>query len=1561
MKSHRLSSKRSVIWRGDLVRTRLFQSAYSDNRPDVLPLIDSLGFTAELPAEPPETSRLRMEKFRQDLVEFNRLKKVPPSNELGQPPVKPTHCWTPTQYQSPPWKARSQDPETEDLSKTENPNGVPVVRVPFRPLATWPQLRNRLQPMLSRTVVTRKVDAKKLVAMLCRCESIAKLPRVERKRSPEQVHVIADRSDRCIPFFSDQQLVAEQIGRELARDQCRFSVGRLPHVLDKSNTTLRTQFRRGWTESEEDLRNEEPDPQSTVLILGDLAVLERHKPQERASWVHCCSRWRQRGVKIYALVPYATDQLPREFIELVEPIAWQGNGVEYASNQRREDFLRAIFVRSYPAMQLEPALLRELRTMVPDAMDASLESDIWQHDWLASNHVGGARNDRVDVKERLHDEFERLEDETRRWVLSIQRRFRQSAGYGSLWQLEFLNQTLRTRKLLKEYKQDTEAMSRTLKEYEAYVLRDAIPDDKHDQIAWYSRRVSEAALDDDLVGNSVRRLQRTFQESQGLHRATRIGEIRSDGIPRSVGLTGRFDKIEARVIRGGSEVASAGSDRVTMRSTSPVIEIQVPELDAVARRERDFWKSGVKPQWVSDYGTDAYGAWCEFQVPRHDGKGMVTQRMRWIKPGKFMMGSPESKEGRLDYESPAHSVKLTQGYWMADSQVTQELWMAVGRGENPSSFKGESNPVENVSWKDCQSWLEKLCEHHETPQLSLPTEAQWEYACRAGSTSAYCFGDDPKELTKYGWFGKNAEGKTRPVKQLQPNGWGLCDMHGNVWEWCSDWYGDYAASAQSDPTGPTKGTSRVFRGGSWDFPARYLRSACRLGNAPGMRGDGLGFRLLSSALGAEPSERAMLPVAEQGTERARPVQVRVKDQETSRTDRFWKSGIKPQWVSDYGKDDYGLWCEFQVPNYWSDTKSKNKDRVGNEPHGFVTQRMRWIKPGVFLMGSDQSTKELWYGDETQHEVTLTQGFWMADTPCTQVLWIGVGTGKNPSFFEGSRNPVERVSWEGCQEWLKGLGEIYPQMRPSLPTEAQWEYACRAGSTGVYCFGDSEEELEKYAWYWENSGGTTHPVGEKLPNAWGLYDMHGNIWEWCLDWYAEYTKTSVTDPMGASRGRSRVLRGGSWSIPARDLRSACRVWFSMGLRDGDLGFRIVSSALGAEPSEEAMLPVAEQGTERARIGSAEPAYEFLRSVDLDATGDRTPEQEFSELDVTAYASIRVVSDQEGYQFDRLEKPSWAVDFGSDRYGLFATFEVKPVRQRMRWIPPGKFVMGSPAERDYGRGDEGPQHEVIITHGYWMFDTPCTQGLWTALMGDNPSSFPDPERPVEQVSWEDAVRFSKKLNERLVGNQPLTNKRLVDGWERLLFRLPTEAEWEYAGRAGTTGDTYAGDLDLKSRDQTKAELLDSIAWYGGNSGHAYDLEKSVEMSWLKDLQAEEKRGGTRKVAQKTPNPWGLYDMLGNVWEWCQNWYGEYPVDPVERVVNPTRPTEGTERVMRGGSWYNRARDLRSACRRRLFPGDLRSFLGFRLLSSAHQATESGEEASQSEEARGGRGTRPRGSDE
>ena len=224
-----------------------------------------------------------------------------------------------------------------------------------------------------------------------------------------------------------------------------------------------------------------------------------------------------------------------------------------------------------------------------------------------------------------------------------------------------------------------------------------------------------------------------------------------------------------------------------------------------------------------------------------------------------------------------------------------------------------------------------------------------------------------------------------------------------------------------------------------------------------------------------------------------------------------------------------------------------------------------------------------------------------------------------------------------------------------------------------------------------------------------------------------------------------------------------------------------------------------------------------------------------------------------------------------------------------------------------------------------------------MGDNPSYFPDPERPVEQVRWVDAVGFAKKLNERLGKDHPSNSKGLVDGWERLLFRLPTEAEWEYACRAGTRGDTYVGDLDLKSEDATKAEVLNAIAWYGGNSGYEDDQMRGI-VGWLKRIRGVEKLGSTRKVAQKAPNAWGLHDMLGNVLEWCQDWYGEYPA---ECVVDPTGPTQGTTRVIRGGSWGLPARDLRSACRGRYDPGFRNYDLGFRLLSSAHQATESGEE--------------------
>jgi formylglycine-generating enzyme required for sulfatase activity len=1543
-------NRRAAISRADLLR--VWYSAGRAGPDAAMWLANELGFEFVPPQPDPggESSDIDF------LLDPPTQSLAPPTRADVSPPAATAveSLWLPSKYLV---RAKSNgDPQIETAKPvakivwTQRPVALPPIG-----LATWPEAKTCLRPILEPSRRSPSIDIDKLVDLMSQGRLLNKLPTETFYRLERTVYVVEDRSARLFPYHRDQQWLIDLLRFHLPRGY--FS------QLACNDPRTKVDPNRSIDEAISGLKNQEPQAGSQILVLGDLGILDTSW-RLQGYWNEWIYEQARRDCRVSVMVPFPLDRVPSGFRDIAEFYSWQHSGVQSVLDRsRREELVSEILSRLSPASSFDPVLLRWVRQTVSEASDAALESFVWQDKSLDSNQYALAKNDRVESKKEFREAFRGMDVKTKRGVLRLLRESRAGLGEDpSVWFVELLSLTPEELGLVESNESDFEDVQRAIRYMDDHRGQQEIGGSIRSFLSWFSKRVESDGVwvSDPGISETVRRWQREFHPKRTLDARTRIGEIQTTGEASAEVITWLRASDDGLSIRRKSADQLSRGDSVLLRSTGRVLEIHGQE-----DRERAFWKSGVKPQWVSDYGTDTFGAWCEFQVPRHDGKGMVTQRMRWIKPGKFMMGSPENEEGRYNDESPLHSVTLNQGYWMADTQVTQELWIARSRGVNSSSFKGENNPVERISWEDCQDWIDSLSRFHKTLQLGLPTEAQWEYACRAGSQSAYCFGDDPKKLTKYGWFKENAKGTTHPVKQLQPNGWGLYDMHGNVWEWCSDWDGDYAASAQSDPTGPAKHAGRVVRGGGWPRPSRVLRSACRNWFDPYDRYDYLGFRLLGSSLEAEPSERAVLPVAEQGTEPARPVQVRVKDQETGLTDRFWKSGIKPTWVSDYGSDTYGLWCEFQVPR--------------RDGKGMVEQRMRWIKLGEFMMGSPKGEKGR-ENESPQHPVTLTQGYWLADSQVTQELWTSIA-GKNPSRFPGDTNPVEQISWSECQKWLQNVLKRVPTLNLSLPTEAQWEYACRAGSTSAYCFGDDPKELSKYGWFNENSRLKTHPVKQLQPNEWGLYDMHGNVWEWCSDWWGDYPANAQSDPTGPTKGTSRVLRGGSWPHPARSLRSACRLGYDRGSRYEDLGFRLLSSALGAEPSEPAMLPVAEQGTERARIGSAEPAYEFLRSVDLDATGDRTPQQEFSEMDVNTYASVRVVSDQEGYQFDRLEKPSWAVDFGSDQYGLYATFEVKQdnsrpkkksvkekiqdpidvsksVRQRMRWIPPGKFVMGSPEGKDFKRDDEGPQHEVIITRGYWMFDTPCTQGLWTALMGKNRSYFPDPERPVEQVRWVDAVGFAKKLNERLGKDHPSNSKGLVDGWDRLLFRLPTEAEWEYACRAGTTGDTYAGDLNLKSNDETKSEILDSIAWYGGNSGHKYDLEKSVEMMWLKDLQAEEKRGGTRKVAQKAPNPWGLYDMLGDVWEWCQDWYGDYPA---EHVVDPTGPTGGPARVVRGGGWYSPARFMRSACRSWYDPGDRDYFLGFRLLSSAHQATESGEEASQSEEATRGRGTRPRGSDE
>jgi formylglycine-generating enzyme required for sulfatase activity len=244
----------------------------------------------------------------------------------------------------------------------------------------------------------------------------------------------------------------------------------------------------------------------------------------------------------------------------------------------------------------------------------------------------------------------------------------------------------------------------------------------------------------------------------------------------------------------------------------------------------------------------------------------------------------------------------------------------------------------------------------------------------------------------------------------------------------------------------------------------------------------------------------------------------------------------------------------------------------------------------------------------------------------------------------------------------------------------------------------------------------------------------------------------------------------------------------------------------------------------------------------------------------------------------------------------------------YIPPGKFLMGSP-KTEPGRDEDEDRHPVTLTKGFYMQTTEVTQKQWKALMGNNPSKFPQcgDDCPVESINWLEAQEFVKRLNQQ-------------DGYGR--YRLPTEAEWEYASRAGSDKATYAGNMPILG--ERNAPALNPIAWYGGNS--CVDYPEGRNCSQWKQKQYSCAACGIHEVGLKEPNAWGLYDMLGNVYEWCQDYFAKYPTSA---VTDPTGPVRGTRRVTRGGAWDYHAKSCRSANRNHFFPRYQSYYVGLRLV--------------------------------
>ncbi|NOQ45460.1 MAG: SUMF1/EgtB/PvdO family nonheme iron enzyme [Desulfobulbaceae bacterium] len=270
----------------------------------------------------------------------------------------------------------------------------------------------------------------------------------------------------------------------------------------------------------------------------------------------------------------------------------------------------------------------------------------------------------------------------------------------------------------------------------------------------------------------------------------------------------------------------------------------------------------------------------------------------------------------------------------------------------------------------------------------------------------------------------------------------------------------------------------------------------------------------------------------------------------------------PLWASAWGEDQYGLYADLTI----------------NYEKGLI-QRFRWIAAGEFMMGSPADEAQR-FDREDYHRVTLTRGYWLAETAVTQAVWQAV-TGENPSSFKGEQNPVERVSWDDVQGFIKqlneDLGSSLSELAVRLPTEAEWEHACRAGTDTPFSLGENitPEQVNYHGMfpYADGEEGIyrekTVPVKSLPANPWGLYEMHGNVWEWCADsWQKHPGEEPVADPYQYQEtGSNRVLRGGSWISRGERVRSAYRYHFSPGFRLDGIGFRLslghVSSSRGSE--------------------------------------------------------------------------------------------------------------------------------------------------------------------------------------------------------------------------------------------------------------------------------------------------------------------------------------------------------------------------------------------------------------
>ena len=837
------------------------------------------------------------------------------------------------------------------------------------------------------------------------------------------------------------------------------------------------------------------------------------------------------------------------------------------------------------------------------------------------------------------------------------------------------------------------------------------------------------------------------------------------------------------------------------------------------------WNAGT--DWPQSYSTQM-----RFRVVADDG-------MSLIPGGSFTMGRTS---GDTDADAPPTSVTLSP-FYIQKTETTKAEWdevrsWAVNNGYTDlaaGAGKGSNHPVHSVSWWDVVKWCNARSEKEgmtpvytvsgpvmrtgtAVPSVNwsangyrLPTEAEWEKAARGEvegkrfpwgtdtiSHADANFRNEGGESYATGTtgnhpiFGVGSTPYTSPVRSFGANGYGLFDMAGNVYEWCWDWYeANYytTSNGTADPKGPLSGARRAFRGGRWGFDAVAARCAHRGNNAS--PSDANSFR-----------------------------------------------GFRP--ARTHLNDGMSL-----IPSGSFTMGRTSGDTDSNAPPVTVTV-------SAFYMQEKETTKAQW--DEVRTwglsngYTDLAAGEGKAlDHPVQSVSWFDVVKWCNARSEKDGLTPCYMVS-----NSVMRTGETVPDVRWTaagyrLPTEAEWEKGARGGIEAVrYPWGTdiiSHGNANYYA-TWESfgnlstgyhplyaagSGAKTSPVGSFLANGYGLYDMAGNVFEWCWDWYnASYYSSGITDPRGPQNGSSRVNRGGSWgSSVAGNPRASNRGITPPNLQDSRNGFRPVRSHL-------------------------------LEDMSL--------------------------------------------------------------------IPGGSFTMG----RTSGDTDSNAPPVSVTVSAFYMQEKETTKAQWGTVrdwalangysdlaVGDGTG----PNHPIHSVNWFDVVKWCNARSEMegltpcytLAGLVMRTGEvQPVCDWSATGYRLPTEAEWEKGARGGVEGTRYPWGTDLISHNEAN---------YFSTGSPSFDVSSPT------GYHPAFSSGSiyTSPVGSFPANGIGLYDMSGNVWEWCWDWFD--PTYYVGGRADPLGPADGVERLARGGSWSAGATSSRCSHRFSATPALQNSRYGFR----------------------------------